>query len=102
MRRFSGVICQAVLVPLGEILVRQAGGVGNTRQKRIERSVTMRFEGDELIEILTHQTESVRILDEYGRLEIEYRCASAACGLVRRGNYHGFGHRKRIRVIRPA
>jgi hypothetical protein len=61
----------------------------------------MRFDGDQLRAILAYQSEPVLIRDGFGRPEVEYAHPMAALAILRRGNYHGVGHAKRIRFIQP-
>jgi hypothetical protein len=61
----------------------------------------MRFEGDHLRAILAYQTEPVVIRDGFGRPEVEYENPRAALAVLRRGNYYGIGHTKRIRFVQP-
>ena len=65
------------------------------------RSVPMRFEGDQLRAILAYQTEPVVVRDGFGRPEVEYADPRAALAVLRRGNYYGVGHAKRIRFVQP-
>jgi hypothetical protein len=60
----------------------------------------MRFEGEQLRDILMRQSAPVQVLDRFGRVEIEYRRACAAVGLLRLGEYTGTGTKQRIRFIR--
>jgi len=59
----------------------------------------MRFEGDQLRAILAYQTEPVQVRNGYGQREVIYADARAALGILRRANYYGIGHKKRIRFI---
>ena len=60
----------------------------------------MRFEGEQLRNILMRQSEPVQVLDRFGRVQIEYRRARAAVSLLRLGEYTGTGSKQRIRFIR--
>ena len=60
----------------------------------------MRFQGEQLRNILMRQSEPVQVLDRFGRVQIEYRRACAAVGLLRLGEYTGTGTKHRIRFIR--
>ena len=61
----------------------------------------MRYEGQQLRNILEHQTEPVVVRDRFGRTEVEYDNPRAALAVLRRGNYYGVGHAKRIRFVQP-
>ena len=61
----------------------------------------MRFEGDRLRAILAYQTQPVVVRDGFGRLEVEYKDPRAALAILRRSNYYGVGHAKRIRFVQP-
>ena len=56
----------------------------------------MRFEGDQLRAILAYQVEPVVVRDGFGRTEVEYENPRAALAVLRRGNYYGVGHAKRM------
>ena len=61
----------------------------------------MRFEGNRLRAILAYQTQPVVVRDGFGRPEVEYEDPRAALAIIRRSNYYGVGHAKRIRFIQP-
>ena len=61
----------------------------------------MRFEGDRLRAILAYQRAPVAVRDEFVRVEVEYQDARAALSVLRRGQYYGIGHAKRIRFVQP-
>ena len=61
----------------------------------------MRFEGEQLRNILMRQSAPVQVLDRFGRVQIEYRRPSAAVSLLRLVEYTGTGTKQRIRFIQP-
>jgi hypothetical protein len=63
--------------------------------------VFMIFRGNELRAILASQTEPVNVRNGYGYIEARYQRPQAALSILRRGDYCGIGHNKRIRFIQP-
>ncbi len=61
----------------------------------------MRFEGEQLRDILMRQSAPVQVLDRFGRVEIEYRRACAAVGLLplaRPSQFEGLTGAKPFRI----